>query len=164
MRDLTAPNPMFDQLLSLFRNNIQKARDSSDAAVAEQGYRVSAAALLVETIRADHQVSDAERKTLLNLLERSFQLSAADAEALLQQAEHAATDATSLYQFTTILNAELDNAQKEHLIELMWQAAFADGQLDRHEEHLVRRVADLIYVPHSRFIRAKLRVMGAPRD
>ena len=147
---------MFDQLATFFRHHVKKIRSSDDVATTECGYRLCAAALLVEMMRADHYVGDAERKALMTFLEDSFELATADAKVLLRQAEYTATDAISLYQFTAILNAELDSGQKEHLIKLMWRIALVDGQLDQHEEYLVRKVADLLYVPHNRFIRAKL--------
>ena len=148
---------MINQLLVLFRNGIQQAGDTTDLTATEHGYRVTTAALLVEMIRADHTVTDTERNAVISTLEHAFSLTAAESAALLQAGEAQATDATSLYQFTRILNDEFNSDQKDHFIELMWRMAFADGHLDKYEEHLVRKVADLIHVPHHRFIRAKHR-------
>jgi len=44
------------------------------------------------------------------------------------------------------------------LLENLWRVAFADNEVDRYEEHMIRKVADLIYVNHSDFIRSKLKV------
>ena len=49
------------------------------------------------------------------------------------------------------------------MVELLWRVAYADGDLDKYEEHLVRRIADLIHVPHSVFIRMKHKA-GGKRD
>ena len=67
----------------------------------------------------------------------------------------------SLYEFTSRLNEELSPEEKADTVEMLWRVAFADGRLDKYEEHLIRKAADLLHVPHRRFIRAKLK---AERD
>jgi uncharacterized tellurite resistance protein B-like protein len=42
------------------------------------------------------------------------------------------------------------------LVENMWRVAFSDQKLDKYEEALIRKVADLIYVSHQDFIKTKL--------
>jgi uncharacterized tellurite resistance protein B-like protein len=42
----------------------------------------------------------------------------------------------------------------------MWTVAYADGDLDKYEEHLIRQVAELTYVPHSDYIQCKLNVQS----
>ena len=66
-------------------------------------------------------------------------------------------EATSLYEFTRVINDHYSAAQKVQLIEAMWAVAFADGDLDKYEEHLIRQVAELIYVPHQDYVRCKRR-------
>ena len=79
-----------------------------------------------------------------------------EVSALIVEAQACADEATSLHEFTRLINEQLTDAQKYHVIELLWQFGFADGAIDKYEEHLVRKVADLLYVRHSEFIRAKL--------
>jgi len=118
--------------------------------------RLAAAALLVETARADFGADAQERRTMATLLEGALQLSAQEVEALLAQAEQQASEATSLYEFTRLVNDHFSPANKQQLIEAMWQVAWADGDLDKYEEALIRQVAELTYVPHADYIRAKL--------
>ena len=61
---------------------------------------------------------------------------------------------------TTLINDQFNPEQKYRLIVALWQVANADGIISKHEDHLIRNVADLIYVSHSNFIRAKLEVIG----
>ena len=75
---------------------------------------------------------------------------------LLRCAERERADSTDYYQFTSLINDEYDAARKAELIELMWRIAYADDALHRYEEHLIRKIAGLIYVPHQEFIRTKL--------
>ncbi|MGD8559291.1 MAG: TerB family tellurite resistance protein, partial [Gammaproteobacteria bacterium] len=67
-------------------------------------------------------------------------------------------NATCYYEFTSLINDEFTPADKAQIIELMWQVAYADDELEKYEEALVRKIADLLYVPHTQFIAAKHRV------
>lgn len=142
----------------LFESTVATAAHAAEAQTREHGYHVATAALLVEVMRADYDVRPEERDAVLRALAAAFgDLSPEETRDLLARAEERADDATSLYEFTQHVNRELDHDQKAHVVELLWRVAYADGNLDKYEEHLVRRIADLIHVPHSVFIRMKLR-------
>ncbi|WP_116364493.1 TerB family tellurite resistance protein [Parahaliea mediterranea] len=126
--------------------------------------RLAAAALLVETARADFGADAKERSTMANLLQQALGLSPDEVEALLAEAEQQASQATSLYEFTRLVNDHFSPANKQQLIEAMWQVAWADGDLDKYEEALIRQVAELTYVPHGDYIRAKLAAQPADAD
>jgi len=128
----------------------------------EHELELAAASLLVEMTRADHEVHAVESEAVLAAVRETFELSAEEADQLHQRAVDRAADAVSLYEFTRLLNDRLDDAGKEHVVELLWRVAAADGDIDSYEEHLVRQIAELLYVPHNRFIRTKLRVLGNP--
>jgi len=118
--------------------------------------RLAAAALLIETARADFTEDAAEQAAMAPLLCRALALEPAQVAGLLQAAEARVDDATSLYEFTRVINDYCGAEQKLRLIESMWAVAYADGNLDKYEEHLIRKVAELTYVPHADYIRAKL--------
>ena len=140
----------------LFESTVVTATRAAEAETREHGYHVATAALLVEVMRADHEVQPEERDAVLRALRAAFaDLSTDEIRDLLARAEEHADDATSLYEFTRHINRQLDHDQKAHVVELLWRVAYADGDLDKYEEHLVRRIADLIHVPHSVFIRMK---------
>ncbi len=126
----------------------------------EHRLRLAAAALLIETARADSRQDRVEEAALTETLERGLGLSKAELSALLEEANAQADAATSLYQFTRLINDHFSPERKRELIIDMWKVAYADGDLDKYEEHLIRRVAELIYVPHEDYIRAKLAVAG----
>ncbi len=121
----------------------------------EHALRVATAVLLIEVVRADFRVEPAERQRLRDLLRQHFELSEDELDALLEQAESDADRLTSLHQITRLLNENYDHAMKLRVVELMWQMVFADGEKDHYEEHLLRKVADLLYVSHSEFIQAR---------
>ena len=154
---------MLQTLARLLRPSFDTAADPAAAADRERACRIAGAALLVEMSRADHEVTPVERRAVERALRTVFEIGPAAAADLYREAEHHADDATSLYEFTRLINDHFQPDEKENLVELLWCVAFADGELDKYEEHLVRRVADLIYVSHGAFIRTKHRALGRVR-
>ena len=143
---------MIKSLLSLFE--LPDAQSEDDT---QHQLRLAAAALLVETARADFTQDASEEAALAELLRRELKLSAADVDELLAGGNHRVDESTSLYEFTRVINDHYTPQQKLQLISAMWVVAYADGNLDKYEEHLIRRVAELTYVAHEDYIRAKLR-------
>ncbi|MBL4851291.1 MAG: TerB family tellurite resistance protein [Gammaproteobacteria bacterium] len=127
----------------------------------EHERRLAAATLCVEVMRADYQVNSEELKSILLSLQDSFDLTAEEAKELLGLAEVSADEATSLYPFTRLINAEYSLPQKIDVVEMLWRVALSDNDKDKYEEHLVRQVADLLYVPHQDFIQARHRAEAA---
>lgn len=119
--------------------------------------QLAAAVLMVEVMRSDHEVSAEEEAKLIELIRRHFDLDQEETEELVRVAHGEVQEAVSLHPFTRRLTDSLDLDQRAHLIELLWELAFADARIDTYEEHLIRHVAELLYVPHSAFIRAKHR-------
>ena len=112
-------------------------------------------------MNADHETDEREHEEFTKLLQESYRIADEDLEELTALAKSEARDATSLYQFTRLINDNYDMQQKIALIENMWRIAFSDEQLDKYEDHLIRKVSELIYVSHSDFIKAKLKVRPA---
>jgi len=124
----------------------------------EQAVRLAAAALLIEVTRADFHVEPAERRAVVNAVQRLFGLSRAETDELVALAEEEVDSSVSLFQFTQLVDREFSQEQKAEVIEMMWRVAYADLNKDKHEEYLVRKVADLLHVPHGTFIRTRHKV------
>lgn len=122
----------------------------------EHRVRLAAAALLIETARSDFKQDAQEQAALEPLLCRALQLPPQEVHGLVEAAEARVDEATSLYEFTRVINDHFSAEQKLRLIEAMWAVAHADGDVHRYEEHLIRRTAELTYVPHQDYIGAKL--------
>jgi uncharacterized tellurite resistance protein B-like protein len=118
------------------------------------------AVLLLETARADFERSPAELRLIRDQLGKAFALDDAQAEALLARALESAGSAVSLHQFIATLNAELDADGKRELLVWLWQVALADGRIEPREEGLIRQLADLLFVPHSDFVRTRMTAGG----
>lgn len=122
---------------------------------------LAAAALVVEVMRMDGETSDAERAVVLDALKRKLGLDEDAVRTLVALAEDEARDATDYYQFTSLVNRRYAQEQKVRIVEIMWRVAWADGKASPYEEHLIRKIADLLYVDHGSYIRAKLAARDA---
>lgn len=118
---------------------------------------LATAALLIEVARQDEEVAGVELDAIAAAIQRKFDLSEADTGELMALADAELQQSIDYYQFTSLINDRFSPAQKERVVEHLWEVAFADGRIDRYEEHLIRRLADLLYVPHAAFIAAKHR-------
>ena len=142
-------------MISAFKKLFEVPARESEAEC-EHRLQLAAAALLIETARADFSADEVEEASLRTLLCETLDLSPEEVDTLLRQAGEQLDEATSLYDFTRVINDHYSAAQKLELVSSKWRVAYADGRLDKYEEYLIRQVAELIYVPHSDYIRVKL--------
>lgn len=146
---------MLNSLKSFIEDKLSKKSDSGEDSLASST-DLASAALLIEVINSDHSLDDRETEAFLQVLQSSLNIPADDINEMVKLAEAQAQQATSLYEFTRLINDQYDYTQKLDLIRNMWRIAFSDNELDKYEEHLVRKVSELIYVAHSDFIKTKL--------
>lgn len=146
---------MLDKIKQFFQQELEQPAQENP-----QTLQLAAAALLIELTRADFQSQPEEIKAVEQALQSKFDLEPDKLTALIALADEEVRNTTSLYQFTRLINDHYQPEQKFRLIVAMWQVALADGELSKYEDHLIRKIADLLYVPHSEFIRAKLAVIG----
>jgi uncharacterized tellurite resistance protein B-like protein len=144
---------MLKTVQSFFTDHIQSENSSGDP---EHSRQLAAAALLFEVSRSDDDIDQKEKTRIEEIVRSKFSLSGEEVESLMKLAEQEVRDASSLFGFTSLVNEHWSIDQRVHLVELMWQVAFADGRLDDHEVHLMRKIQKLLHIPHKRFIGAKL--------
>ena len=135
---------MLDQLKQLLSLEAQQPTDGPSKDVAM-------AALLAEVMLADGQACPQEQARMAQLLQRLTQQSNQEVQQLMADCLAQQENVVSLYEFTTELK-NLPINEREQLLYSLWQLAFIDGHLDPEEEGVIRQVADLLYIPHSRFI------------
>lgn len=145
---------MIASLRSLF-SRLSGAAAPSDDASREEELRLATAVLLIEMMRADFSEQESEAQAVEHLLARHFDIDAAASEALAEDGRDEADRAVSLHEYTRLLHAELSDAEKSRIIEMLWEVALADESLDKYEDYLVRKIAELLYVPHVELIRLK---------
>ena len=115
---------------------------------------------MVEVIASDYHFKDEEREMLLTILQRRFSLDKTSAESLLNEAEQAHKSATDYFAFTSEINRQFSQKKKVELIHLLWQLANADNEIHQIEQHVIRRISNLLHVEHSDYIAAKLAATG----
>jgi len=147
---------MLAAIKKFFIENIEQHSEKDNS---EHQLKVATAALLLEMASADFDVHDSELAAVADSIQQHFELTQDETDALIELASEEAKQATCYYDFTKLINNGFRAEQKVMVIELMWEVAYADDNLQKYEEALVRKVADLIYVPHSDFIAAKHRVL-----
>ena len=143
---------MLARIQSFFREQLAPDADGGDP---EHRRNLAAAALLIEIARADFQFDDDEQAAIESALRGSLDLDDDEIAELVRLAGEESRDATSLHQFTRLVNETHEIADKCALMEQLWRVAYADGRIDRYEEQILRRIADLLHLRHAEFMQAK---------
>jgi len=126
----------------------------------EHAIRLAMASLMIEVAESDYHDAPEERESVLTIVRDSFDLTDSETTEIVELARQEHADSIDYFQFTSLINQHYSAVQRIELIEKLWQIAFADHKLDKHEEHVIRRIADLIHVAHSDFMKTKLKVMN----
>jgi uncharacterized tellurite resistance protein B-like protein len=147
---------MLKSIKSFFESHLAQEQENPEDRIHQTN--LASAALMIEVMNSDHQIDEREFAAILDVLQSSLDVTEEELHELAELAKDQAHQATSLYEFTRLINDNFDYEKKCELIQNMWKIAFSDDELDKYEEHLIRRVAELIYVSHSDFIRTKLAV------
>jgi uncharacterized tellurite resistance protein B-like protein len=148
---------MIASIKKFIENNIQHNNDVHDNTF-EHALQLATAALLIEISRADLDVKEEERRTIIGSIRSNFSLTEDETRELISLAEDESQNASSYHEFTSLINEAFSLEKKIKIVGHLWEVAFADSELEKHEEHLIRKIAGLLYVPHKDFIATKLRV------
>jgi uncharacterized tellurite resistance protein B-like protein len=159
-------------LLPYNRTMLKTLRDLFDAVLppradappahAEHALQLATAVLLVEVMRAEPEITDSEREAVANALRSAFGLQGDEGERLIELAQRTARDSTDYFAFTSKINDVFEMPHKIAIVEHMWRVAYADGVLGAHENHVMRRLSDLLHVPHGAYVSAKMRARQPP--
>ena len=151
---------MFRALQDFFDEFIAPPSDQTPEG-REQALRLAAAVLLVEVMRATPTMDPAERKGVFAALRSRFALGDGEVAALVELAEAQSKSANDYFHFTSRINDNFSQTEKNALVESMWKVAYADGVLDASEIHVISKVAELLHVTHGEYIAAKMRAKEA---
>lgn len=122
--------------------------------------RLSVAVLLLEAARQDDQFDTKERAVIAQLLTRKFDLSPGECGELLAAGEARAAQMVQIHGHTSDVFEQMPPDERVHLVEMLWEVAYADGVLDPEEDLLIRRVAGLIYITDRERVLARQRVVA----
>jgi len=148
-------------MLNSIRDFFDRHIGAAPAASERHSIELATAALLIEVARVDEGATADERTAVLRAVREKFELTHEEAERLIALAEEEMKQASDYFQFTSLINRHFTQEQKQRVIELMWRVAYSDASLSAHENHLMRKVADLLHIAHGDYIAAKMRAQGA---
>lgn len=143
---------LFDKVASAIA---APASESDSPEIREHALRMATAVLMVDVARADHSFDDTEFDRILELIEKHFDLDPEETAELVVAADERSEEAVSAYEFTKLLHNNLQEREKSRIVSLLWQVAFADGQLDKYENSFVLKISDLLHVNRARVMRLK---------
>ena len=138
-------------LLSNFSNQEEVIEDEKLSSLDK-----ACSALLIEVAYADKVFDESEINSLKESLKETYNIDEEIINELISDAKKTVDESTSLYEYTRVVNDEFDYSDKLELLSRIWKLAFADGNLDKYEDHLIRKISDLIHISHSDFIKIKL--------
>ena len=141
---------MINKIKEFFNKKTQEAEDNSHSVL-----NIATAALLIEVMTIDGNMDEEEMDSVKSNLSKILELSDDEIQELIDLSQEEVSDATSLYQFTKEINANFELQQKLDLMTALWQVALADDYLDKYEESILRKIADLIHLRHSEYIECK---------
>jgi uncharacterized tellurite resistance protein B-like protein len=150
------------KMMDLLKKFFTKTSDEVSAAESVQtsrDVRIATCALLLEMAKIDGKFSELERKSIVEVLENSYQLSAERATAFMEAADEQLEKSIDLWHFAKRINVNYSTEEKIKIIEMVWQIIYTDGILDKHEDYLAHKLANLLRLSHEQLIEAKLKVI-----
>ena len=144
---------MIKSLKYYLDNFLQESQDNDISSKIE----LATAVLMIEISLADENIGDEEYKTIKNILFDQFDLDRTQIDELISLAEDEVDHSVSLHEFSQTINNELSAKEKVNIIENLWFVAYADAYLHKYEEYYIRKIADLLHVSHSDYIKTKLK-------
>lgn len=142
---------MLTQLLARLKEPLAKSDAESEALLP-----LAAAVLYLEVAWADHDIAAEEMQMIRRTLTEQFDLTSEELDVIVSESKEQHDASVGLYRFTRTINEAWEEEAKFQLIVQLWRLALSDNELHSFEEHTIRRIAELLYVSHSRFIEAKL--------
>ena len=145
---------MINKLTQFFTKNFLSEEAGEEKE--QRGIEFATAALLIEVSRSDEERTEDEKQSIISILQGLFEFNEEELSNLIELAEDAIEEAHDLHQFTRLLNENYDYSGRKELVVQLWRVAYADGRIDKFEEHIIRRIAGLLHVDNSDFVQAKV--------
>ena len=144
---------MFASFKKIFKNTDLDSKDSND------DYKVACVAILCEAASMDGTFDEKEKALILVLIQKQFNLDVEQANNVLTEGKQLAENATQLYGFTRVIKESWGLDKRIRLLEMLWEVAYVDGELNAAEDMLIRRIAGLIHVEDRERMEAKQKVL-----
>jgi len=151
---------MLNAIKQFFEQNISPEQPDDT----EHQLKLATAALLIEMMQQDGKTTEDEIQTVKSVLRTKFELTDSETRTLFDLAKEEANQATDFHQFTSLIHSHFPEEKKIKVVEYLWTIAYADNELDPHEEYLIRKISDLLYVSHKDMMKTKHKVQAAQEN
>ena len=142
-------------LLDRFKSPNKKDDDNISIETFGNNAILAICILMIEVSRSDDNYDDVEKEKILSILKSKYELDETQLEIIMKIANQKNEDMISLYEWTTIINNTYQYDERVKILKSLWEVAHADNVIDKYEDYTIRKIADLIYVKHSDFIKTK---------
>jgi len=148
---------MIELIKNFFSKNV-KVSPANQEKKSCHDIRVATCAIFLEMANIDGEFSDAERENILSILKKEYALSDEHADSLLDASKDELKQSIDLWQFTNLVNQNYSTEEKLSIIEMVWKIVYTDGKLDKHEDYLIHKLAQLLRLTHKQLIDAKVKI------
>ena len=93
---------------------------------------------------------------MIRFFEKDLNLSKKKALWLNEEAQKLHKDTNCWRKYIRLINESYTKKEKIKLINIAWKIARADNEVDKYEEHRIRKISELLYLNHSDFIKEKI--------
>ena len=143
---------MLKKISKIFKKKVTETPDEESLSSISK----ACSSLLIEVALSDKDFDEEEITSMKEILKTTHGISDETRNELVSNAKQTVDESTSLYNYTREVNNNFSYDDKLLLLQSLWDIAYADGNVDKYEEHLIRKISDLIYISHSDFIQVKL--------
>ena len=140
---------MFKLLKKVFKKESQEKETISDV-------NLAAAIILIEVSYSDFEIKDVEIEKIIKFFEKDLNLSKEKSIWLNNEAQKLHADTNCLRKYVKLINENYNKEEKMRLINIAWKIARADNEVDKYEEHRIRKISELLYLNHADFIKEKI--------
>ena len=133
---------MFEKLKRIFETNNSEINSVDDTLIS---YLVS---LFVEVSRVDYKIDEKEINFIIEILAKEFNF---NLDLIKEKLNIVRTSERLIgyHPITKYINDNFDINFKKKVVLGLWKIAFINNDLDKYEDHLVRKVSDLLYINHA---------------
>jgi uncharacterized tellurite resistance protein B-like protein len=149
---------MFEKLKSVFTGS-EAAKSSGVAGDSARRIQIATAVILLEVANSDEKFSDSEKDSIVHILKNHFDLSNEEVQELIEVSEEERKGSVDMWLFANIINENYSEQEKHRVMENIWKVIYADGRLDKYEDHIVHKLATILHISHEKMIEAKLKYL-----
>tara|TARA_X000001036_G_scaffold71907_1_gene63273 strand:- start:5666 stop:6097 length:432 start_codon:yes stop_codon:yes gene_type:complete len=140
-------------MINFFKKFFKKNNNDNDKM---SDISLACAIILIEVSYSDFEIKDVEIEKMIRFFEKDLNLSKKKALWLNEEAQKLHKDTNCLRKYIRLINESYTKKEKIKLINIAWKIARADNEVDKYEEHRIRKISELLYLNHSDFIKEKI--------